>query len=263
MPTTSPVAWLAAVTAEERASLGELDSARLQCLFILKVGAMHGDKGMVAARVADALQFLGIAMTHVGARNALDSAATAAPRLVLRNRTRPRVYSLAQPGERALAAVQGGNLAVIRIEANKPLTARVTLSAMLASLEGVVRISDPYYGARSADALTSCATNAKEVRLLTGACGGGENEGAAKRVLLDTMKEHRNVEVKLAPPKQLPHDRFVLTDDELILVGHGLKDIGHRESFVIRVPRPMLADTANQMALTFDSLWSASVIVKP
>lgn len=255
--------WLPAVTPEDRGWLGDLDTPRLQCLFMLKIGAKHGDRSMTAARVADAMQFLGIAMTHVGARNALDSAAKASPRLVLRNQARPRAYSLAQPGERALDAVVGGNVAVVRIEADKPLTARVTLSAMLGSLEGVVRISDPYYGARSADALTSCASKAKQVLLLTGRCGGGENEGAAKRVLLDTMKEHRNVEVRLAPPAQLPHDRFVLTDDELIIVGHGLKDIGSRESFVIRVPRPTLADTANQMGQTFDALWGVSTVVKP
>ncbi len=74
-------AWLSSVTPEERGQLGSLTTARLQCLFILQLGAKHGADELTAAEVAGALQRLGIAMNGVGARNALDAAAQTTPRL--------------------------------------------------------------------------------------------------------------------------------------------------------------------------------------
>jgi hypothetical protein len=41
-------------------------------------------------------------------------------------------------------------------------------------------------------------------------------------------------------------------------VGHGLKDIGSRESYVIRLPRGVLTDTAAEVERAFDVLWPAS-----
>jgi len=254
---TAPAEWTERVTPEERERLGSLVRAQLQGLYILQLGARHGIDWQTPAEVAAALQNLGIAITAVGGRNTLDAAAVASPRLVIRSASRRRSFRLAQPGERALAATLGGSVTVVRIEAQKPLTARAQLTQILANLRGIVRISDPYYGARSADALAACAS-ATDVRLITGKCGGGENESSARRVIVDLTKEHRRVQVRVAPSGQMPHDRYVLTDSEMILVGHGLKDIGSRESFMIAIPRNLLTDIATQTEAAFDSLWSVS-----
>jgi hypothetical protein len=252
--------WVANVTAEEREQLGGLGTPQLQCLFILQLAEKHGVHWLLPGEASHALQELGVAISAVGVRNTLDAAARARPRLVSKASGRTRAYRIAQPGERALAGAVGGNVAVVRIEAGKPMTAKGQLTQILSGLKGTVRVSDPYYGGRSADALVATAT-APEVRVLLGKCGGGENEAAARRALVDLTREHKNVHVRIAPPSQLPHDRFVLTDGEMILIGHGLKDIGSRESFVIRVPRPMLEDIARRTEVAFDALWSASTPV--
>ena len=44
-----------------------------------------------------------------------------------------------------------------------------------------------------------------------------------------------------ARPQDL-HDRFVLSEAKILLVGHGLKDIGAKESFVIVLPRTFAPD---------------------
>jgi hypothetical protein len=249
--------WTAKVTRQDRANLGDLATPQLQCLFALQLGARGGVERQTAAEIARALEELGIAINATGVRNTLDSAATSSPRLVARSVSRPRSYRLTQPGERAIDAVLGGNVVMVRIEADKPLTARIRLAAVLHDLQGAVRVTDPYYGARTADALTAFA-KASDVRLLTGTCGGGENEGAARRVLTEVTREFPKVQIRVAPTKELPHDRFVLTDDEMIIIGHGFKDIGYRESFVIRIPRSALPDTASQASIAFDGLWSRS-----
>lgn len=247
---------------EERAKLGDLPSAQLQCLFVLRLAHTNGVDWLAPNVIATALQHLGIAVSGVAARNTLDAAARMRPGLVSRRASRTRSYRLAQPGERALEAALGGNVAVVRIDAGKPHTARAQLGQIFGGLTGIVRISDPYFGARSADALAASAP-AKEVRALLGKVGGGEDAARARRALVDVTVEHPNVHVRLAPPAQLAHDRFVLTDDEMIIVGHGLKDIGGRDSFVIRLPRDLVQDSATRTEQAFDALWNASAPVTP
>jgi len=249
------------VTADERERVGHLGNPQLQSLFALQLGGRHGTDWQTPGDIATVLQGLGIATSAVGVRNTLDAAARATPRLVIRSASRRRSFRLAQPGERALAAT-GGAIAVVRIAADKPFTAREQLSEILSSLRGTVRISDPYYGARTADALSAC-TGAQEVRMITGKAGGGESEAAARRVLVDLTRERRNVHVSIAPPGQLPHDRYLLTGTELIIVGHGLKDIGSRESFVIRLPRSLVGDIAAQSGAAFDALWKVATPIAP
>ena len=54
------------------------------------------------------------------------------------------------------------------------------------------------------------------------------------------------------------HDRYVLTDDMLILVGHGLKDIGGKESFVIRLDGEVARDLIATLAPSFDAKWASA-----
>jgi len=88
----------------------------------------------------------------------------------------------------------------------------------------------------------------------------GESEPAVKGAMRDLLKEQRSVSIRLAPSVgTVSHDRFVLTDQELVLIGHGLKDLGGRDSFVIRLPIEYVAGIAVETQKEFDRLWSAAV----
>ena len=77
------------------------------------------------------------------------------------------------------------------------------------------------------------------------------------RQLRDFTSEHPHVEVRKAQGKDL-HDRFILTSDELILLGHGLKDVGGKDSFIIRLGRHLTGDVITTVLQAFDKKWKAA-----
>jgi hypothetical protein len=94
---------------------------------------------------------------------------------------------------------------------------------VLAPLTGVVRICDPYYGQRTLEALDHLP-GTTAIRFLSSRTN--ESSLKVRGAFADFAKERKNVEFRiLAPPNDL-HDRYVLAQDSLLIVGHGLKDIG-------------------------------------
>jgi hypothetical protein len=124
---------------------------------------------------------------------------------------------------------------------------------VLGALKGTVRVCDPYYGVRSLDGLELVPTKVK-VRFLT----ARTNESATKwaGALKDFKKERPNVELRLAARPQDLHDRYVLSDDKILIIGHGLKDIGGKESFVIVLPRTLASDLLGDVQRSFDQKWA-------
>ncbi len=49
-----------------------------------------------------------------------------------------------------------------------------------------------------------------------------------------------------------------LSSEELILLGHGLKDIGNKDSFVVRLNRDMAANMIDEVIQSFDRKWAAA-----
>jgi len=144
---------------------------------------------------------------------------------------------------------------VFVVEAGKPRTAHLDLSAFLAKISGHVRICDPYYGTGSLlrlDGLRNC----RPVQFLTHTADGKERSYLPK-ALTDFIRERPEFEFRRHRARDL-HDRFVLTDDELILLGHGLKDIGNKESFVIRLDRNIAGDMMETVRSSFDHKWQAA-----
>jgi hypothetical protein len=44
--------------------------------------------------------------------------------------------------------------------------------------------------------------------------------------------------------------------ERILIIGHGLKDIGGKESFVIVLPRTMAGDLLSDMQRSFDQKWA-------
>jgi len=141
---------------------------------------------------------------------------------------------------------------VVFVEAGKPRTAHLELSAFLTTMSGHIRICDPYYGTGSLyrlDELRDC----KPIQFLTHTPDGKEKSFLPK-ALGDFIRERPDVEFRRHRGREL-HDRFVLTADELILLGHGLKDIGNRDSFVVRLDRTIAGDMIDTVRRSFDRKW--------
>lgn len=168
-------------------------------------------------------------------------------------------YRLMTRGRREAEEVLGsGDLEMVYVEGNKPRTARQELESVLGKLSGTIRISDPYYGVRSLETLELIPKKSK-VQFLTGKTN--ESSGRLAGPIKDFKRERPNVEMRLASKPQDLHDRYVLSDDQLLLVGHGLKDIGSKESFIVVITRGLAGDMLDDVKRAFDARWQAGSVI--
>ena len=163
-------------------------------------------------------------------------------------------YNLMTKGRREVELLlSAGSLEVVRIAGDRPRSTRMMLSGLLDNLRGLVRICDPYYGQRTLDALDSIPQSCK-VRFLT----ARTNEQGRKltNAIRDFGHERPEIDFRLAVPASDLHDRYVLTTDRLLIIGHGIKDIGAKESFVIRLEKELIPDLIKETRAAFDKRWS-------
>jgi len=165
------------------------------------------------------------------------------------------LYRLMIKGEREISThLGGGGLSVIRFEGGKPRTGRMRLGEVLSSLKGLIRICDPYYGLRTLDSL-DLVPNSCTVRFLTAKTNESARQIAG--ALKDFKRERPNVEFRIADDPAQLHDRYVLSVDKIILVGHGLKDIGGKESFLVQIDAHLAKGIISRTVSDFDSRWSS------
>jgi hypothetical protein len=138
------------------------------------------------------------------------------------------------------------------VEAGKPRTAHVQLTALFSSLKGRLRVCDPYYGTGSLfrlDLLTHCSP----ISFLTSTPDSKER-AFLPRSLNEFRQQHPDTEFRIYGGEDL-HDRYLLTDDEIILLGHGLKDIGRSDSFLVKLNRGLAQDMIEEVRDSFDAKW--------
>lgn len=126
--------------------------------------------------------------------------------------------------------------------------------SILTSLQGEIRICDPYYGTGSLLPLDGIAEN--PIRFLTRHPDTKEQmSGVLARSLTEFVKQHPNVEIKQHVNNDL-HDRFIVCSRELILLGQGPKDIGNKESFIVRLDRDIASNVIDEVTASFDAKWA-------
>jgi hypothetical protein len=144
------------------------------------------------------------------------------------------------------------NPLVVEVKAGTPRTAHLRLEEIFKNLAGEIRVCDPYYGMGSLlrlDLLRQCSP----INVLTRQPGANEPP-TLQRALEEWKREHGAVDFRRYSGTDV-HDRFVLADDQLILIGHGLKDIGNKDSFVICIPKHVSGDLLTNVRVSFDAKW--------
>lgn len=239
-------------------ALADVDSPLLLTLAALDIAATEaGVDRLTAEHVVACLEAAGVAIKKTSVSRAL---ARAGSRVATsKNEDRETLYRLMTRGKKEIENLLGGELmAVVRIEGGQPRTARRRLGEMLSELKGTVRICDPYYGIRTLDSLDHVPKEC-DVRFLT----SKTNESAQKTqsAIRDFTKERPKTEFRIAAVPSELHDRYVLTADSLLFLGHGLKDIGGKESFLIRLERSLAPDLFREIGGAFDKRWQAASAV--
>jgi len=238
-------------------SLAREDAPLLLALATLEIAATEAKVDWLSAEhIVACLEAAGVAVRKTSVSKAL---ARAGGRVsTSKNNAGETQYKIMTKGKLEVEDLLGGELmSVVRIEGGYPRTARVTLGEMLSGLSGSVKICDPYYGARTLDSLDH-VPKACSVRFLT----GKTNESITKihRAMRDFIKERPRTEFRLARKPNELHDRYVVTGDTLLILGHGLKDIGGKESFIIRLGRDFVPDLIDELNNAFDARWSIGTV---
>lgn len=159
---------------------------------------------------------------------------------------------------RVKSRLGAGQSDVLHFEAGRQWTARQEAVQLINGLAGELRIVDRYYGQRTLEILDAVSNRPASVRFLTAEVGGGEKATAIQTQAKELMREHPNLEIRLATSGADFHDRYVISKDSLLLVGAGFKDLGKRESFVVLIRRDSASDLVKGLEESYAKRWSAA-----
>jgi len=225
------------------------DLALAVLLFATEKCATHG---LTAEHITACAEAAGVAVKRLSVARALANARGAVT--TSRNDEGETIYKLMIRGRREIESALGGNrMTVVRIESNQPRSARLKLQEIVSHLAGRVRICDPYYGVRTLDVL-DMIPKACHITFLTARTNesGRQLQGA----LTDFKRERPRVEFRLVSANSGIHDRYIVTSSQLLILGHGLKDIGGKESFVIVLDAAHVPDLVRETIHAFDTRWN-------
>jgi hypothetical protein len=150
-----------------------------------------------------------------------------------------------------------GSVQLVCFEAGKPYTSKRLLSKnILAGLKGELRIVDPYCGERTLDILRDIGK--VRVKFLTRVENLREKDrNRFLRELRDFKSEMPNMEFRNCGNTDI-HDRYVISSDSLVILGHSIKDLGGKESFCITLGRDASKNIVEATIENFDRRWEQS-----
>lgn len=141
------------------------------------------------------------------------------------------------------------------VKAGTPFSERQRLASVLEELRGDVCVVEPYYGPGLLSALQhlkACDT----VRCLTRQLPKGGKAVVEHDIKL-FKQEYANAEFQISNSGDL-HDRYVLTDKRILILGQGLKDFGKDDSFLIGLDDSVAKDMIKSAKTAFEAHWAAA-----
>lgn len=173
-------------------------------------------------------------------------------------------FEIMKPGKDHLTSqakessiVKEGSIEVFYFEPSKPYTSkRVLAKDVLGNLKGELRIVDPYSSERTLDILRD--TQNECVKFLTRVDNLREKEKERfLRELQDFRSEKLNIEFRNYPDTDI-HDRYIISSDSLVILGHSIKDLGGKESFAVTLNKDMNKNIIEAVTDNFDRRWKQS-----
>lgn len=167
-------------------------------------------------------------------------------------------YQIMMPGKKHLISqVKKGSMEVSYFEPDKRYTSKRLLSKnLLQNLKGELRIVDPYASERTLDILSNIKN--RGVKLLTRVENLRERDRERfLRELHDFKSENPNIEFRNYAGIDI-HDRYIISPDFLIILGHSIKDLGSKESFAIKMDNKLNKNIFDAVSDNFNRRWKAS-----
>ena len=144
-----------------------------------------------------------------------------------------------------------GSIEFIYIRGDMPYSDRRTIENILAEAIGEVRICETYLGSDTLDLLRSIPA-ACTVHVIV-----GKNTVVSPKLSREVnifKKECPSFEFRHHTQQDL-HDRYIVDDRGLVILGHGLKDIGKKESFAISLEKSLNPDIIRDILRAFNDRW--------
>ena len=170
-------------------------------------------------------------------------------------------FEIMKPGrDHLLSQVKEGYIEVLYFEPDKRYTSKRLLSKnALDNLKGDLRIVDPYCGARTLDILKDVKN--RTAKFLTKIENLRESEKTRfLRELQDFKSENPNIEFRNYPHTDI-HDRYIVSSELLVILGHSIKDLGAKESFATILSKDTSRNIVEALIENFDRRWKQSNIL--
>lgn len=151
-----------------------------------------------------------------------------------------------------------GSIEIFYFEPEKKFTSKRILSKnILDNLQDEVKILDPYCGERTLDILKDVKSSIS-VRLLTRIENIREKDRKKfLRELKDFKTEKKNIKFKNYLRADI-HDRYIISSNFLIILGHSIKDLGNKESFAVVLDKHMSRSIFEDLVENFNRRWNES-----
>jgi hypothetical protein len=133
---------------------------------------------------------------------------------------------------------------------------------IISLLKGDLSLVDPFYGDGTFFVLEKFGKQRK-IRFLTSTLGRQEQENETNfKINLTKFKtEFKNIQLrKHNKPFEL-HDRYIIADNALVVIGHGIKDLGSKESFLIYFPIDSVKEFVCMLQELFNKRWSIASVI--
>lgn len=171
-------------------------------------------------------------------------------------------YEIMKAGKDHLLSLRGeGTLEVFYFEPEQKYSSKRLLAiGILNALSGELRMVDPYCGERTLDIIKDVKN--RPVKFLTRIENiTNENvRGKFLRELQDFKAENMDIEFRNYPSTDL-HDRYIISPNCMVLLGHSMKDLGAKESFAIVLKEVSCRDVYQALSENFDRRWKQSNIL--
>lgn len=167
-------------------------------------------------------------------------------------------FEIMKPGKDYLISeMKESSMQVVYFEPGKRYTSKRLLSKnILDSLKGELRIVDPYCSERTLDTLKDIKN--EHVKFLTRVDNLREKEREGfLRELQDFKSEKLNIEFRNYLNRDI-HDRYIISSDSLVLLGHSIKDLGSKESFAVILNKDASKNIVEAITENFDRRWKQS-----
>ena len=210
-----------------------------------------------AWEIAHALEIRGIALDEVQVERTLARAGRRVIKKKFDKTDTKSAYAISEKGvvylENKYAA---SGVKALVVDGAKPWTDRhLTLPEIASELKGRICVVDKFYGSSSL-AILHHFKHGRPLQFLTGKTN--ENAATFSRELKDFQKEVPSLEARLYSAHHDLHDRYIIADNAVVIVGHGIKDIGRKESFLVLLKGDTTADLRKTLLEKFDSRWKSS-----